>query len=81
MDWFENCPLANMGWTRPIDSEATPSVRFAATGVQDLAVIPRRSSLCYDVQRRVPNPEGRSVTASGRQCATALQGESGGSGG
>ena len=26
----------NMGWTRPIDSGATPSVRFAASGVQDL---------------------------------------------
>ena len=28
--------MSNMGWTRPSDSEATPSVRFAATGVQDV---------------------------------------------
>ena len=25
-----------MGWTGPVDGEATPSVRFAASGVQDL---------------------------------------------
>ena len=29
-----------MGWTGPIDSEATPSVRFAASGIQDLKGVP-----------------------------------------
>jgi hypothetical protein len=41
-----------MGWTRPIDGRATPSVRFAGSAAQVSAVIPRRSSLRYRLKRR-----------------------------
>ena len=37
----------NMGLTRPVFGEGTPSGRIAASLVQDFSGIPCRSSLCY----------------------------------